>query len=176
MRTRLLLFLALALGSVGCDHATKQLAHESLAGAGAISLVGDVLRFELAANPGAFMNMGSDLPPTLRSVLLIGGVPLLLAMVCGAFFRAGIGSLAALAGLALITGGGLGNWLDRVLHGGAVTDFVSIGLPGLRTGVFNLADVVIIVGLLLFAFSARPGDDPINGSPDSSVGQAASPS
>ena len=175
MRTRLLLFLVLALGSVGCDHATKRMAHDALAGVGAISLVGEMVRFELVANPGAFMSMGSDLPPALRSVLLIGGVPVLLALVCGAFFRAGVGSLAALAGLALITGGGAGNWLDRVLHGGAATDFVSIGLPGLRTGVFNLADVVIIAGLLLFAFSTRSGDDPTNGSPDSSAGQAVSP-
>ncbi|MCP3985281.1 MAG: signal peptidase II [bacterium] len=158
-RTRIFLFLVLVIGSVGCDHATKQIAHDALSGTAPISLAGDLLRFELAANTGAFMSMGAELPPTVRSVLLIGGVPLLLALVCTAAFRMGPGMLVALAGLALITGGGLANWLDRVLHGGAVTDFVSLGIPGLRTGIFNLADVAIIAGFLLYAFSSRNSDE-----------------
>lgn len=166
MGIRLLLFLILALGTVGCDHATKRLAHVALSGVGTISLVGDVVRLELTANPGASLSMGASLPPAVRNTLLIGGVPILLALVCGAFLRAGLGSLAELAGLALIVGGGLGNWLDRVLHGGVVTDFVSIGLPGLRTGIFNLADFVIFFGLALFAFSARSGGNPKHRAPD----------
>ncbi|HET9227116.1 MAG TPA: signal peptidase II [Thermoanaerobaculia bacterium] len=31
-------------------------------------------------------------------------------------------------------------------------DFVSVGLGGLRTGIFNLADVAITTGVLLVAF------------------------
>ncbi|MBW2241493.1 MAG: signal peptidase II [Deltaproteobacteria bacterium] len=156
-RTRLLFFLLLVVGSVGCDHATKHLAHEALAGVAPISLIGNLVRLELAANPGAFLSLGAELPPVVRSVLLVGGVPILLALVCAAAFRTGLASPAAFAGLALITGGGLANWLDRILHGGAVTDFVSLGLPGLRTGIFNLADVVIVAGFLLFAFQRRVG-------------------
>lgn len=49
----------------------------------------------------------------------------------------------------MIVGGGLANWLDRMLHDGAVTDFVSLGLGPLRTGIFNVADVAIVAGLLL---------------------------
>ncbi|MCP5055646.1 MAG: signal peptidase II [bacterium] len=158
-RSRSLLFMLLILGSVGCDHATKQLAHEALSGTAPISLIGDVVRLELAANPGAFLSLGAELPPAVRSVLLVGGVPILLALVCIAAFRMGLASPAAFAGLALITGGGLANWLDRILRGGAVTDFVSLGLPGLRTGIFNLADVVIVAGFLLFAFQPRDHRD-----------------
>ena len=52
-------------------------------------------------------------------------------------------------------GGGLGNWLDRVMHDGAVTDFVSLGLGGLRTGIFNVADLAVVAGTLLLVASAR---------------------
>lgn len=154
-KTRLLLFLALAFGSVGCDHATKQLAQEALSGSAPISLIGDAVRLELAHNPGAFLSLGADMSPALRKMLLIGGVPVLLLLVCGLALRGGHLPPPALAGLALITGGGLANWLDRVLHDGTVTDFVSIGVAGLRTGVFNVADVAIVGGFLLFVWAGR---------------------
>jgi signal peptidase II len=51
--------------------------------------------------------------------------------------------------LALLCGGGLANWLDRLLNGGAVTDFVSFGVGWLRTGIFNVADVAIMAGAAL---------------------------
>jgi signal peptidase II len=51
-----------------------------------------------------------------------------------------------------VTGGGLSNLLDRILHHGGVTDFVILGSGGLRTGIFNLADVAIFLGSVLFGF------------------------
>ena len=62
----------------------------------------------------------------------------------------------------IVCGGGLANWLDRLLHQGAVTDFVSLGVGPLRTGIFNLADVVVVggVALLLLSLRAGPGDPP----------------
>jgi glycogen debranching enzyme len=42
------------------------------------------------------------------------------------------------------------DWLDRVRDDGAVTDFVSLGLGQLRTGIFNVADLAIVAGLLVF--------------------------
>jgi len=45
----------------------------------------------------------------------------------------------------------VGNLIDRVIYGGAVVDFVSVGLGGLRTGIFNLADVAITTGVVLVA-------------------------
>jgi signal peptidase II len=45
-----------------------------------------------------------------------------------------------------------------VIDDGAVTDFVSLGVGGLRTGIFNLADIAIVLGLLLFL---RAGATPV---------------
>ena len=44
-------------------------------------------------------------------------------------------------------GGGIGNIYDRILHG-SVTDFLYIDLGGVfHTGVFNVADLCITVGI-----------------------------
>jgi signal peptidase II len=141
-------FGGVALASIGCDHASKQLAQQALE-AGGVSWAGGALRFELAFNPGAFMSLGASLPPVLREALLLVGVPLLLAGFCTVLLRdQALRSRESLS-LGLIVGGGLANWLDRILHSGTVTDFVSLGLGPLRTGIFNLADVAIVAGLLL---------------------------
>jgi signal peptidase II len=79
--------------------------------------------------------------------------------------------LAALAGYALfskkldlfqvgsyslIASGGFSNWIDRARFDGVVVDFMNMGLGPVRTGVFNVADIAILVGIgLLFVHSSR---------------------
>ena len=53
-------------------------------------------------------------------------------------------------GFALILGGGLGNFYDRIFRDGAVVDFLNIGFGSfLRTAIFNVADIAITCGLVL---------------------------
>lgn len=158
-RSRALVFAAVLLFAAGCDQATKQLAIDRLAGAPPVSLAGDVVRFELAANPGGFLSLGTGLPPAVRRIVFVALVPAFVLLACALVLRSRSVSALAMAGLGLLVGGGLGNWLDRVLNGGAVTDFVSIGLGGLRTGIFNVADLAVVAGVLLLAcvrFEGRP--------------------
>jgi signal peptidase II len=154
---RALLFAAILLVAGGCDHASKRIAQVALAEAGVVSLAAGVVQLELVANHGAFLSLGRELPLPLRRLVLLVLPPLLLALVCASFLRLRGASTRSLVGLACVAGGGLANWLDRLLHGGAVTDFVSLGVGPLRTGVFNLADVVIFAGLgvLLLAAGRR---------------------
>jgi signal peptidase II len=156
-RCQVLIFLALLLVPVGCDHLAKQIAYGALAGSPGVSLAADTLRFELTSNPGAFLSLGAGLPAGLRHVIFVGLIPLLLAVICAVALRSGFSSGWSLLGLAFVVGGGLANWLDRLQHGGAVTDFVSLGLGPFRTGVFNLADVSIVAGAaLLLLISLKP--------------------
>jgi len=133
-----------------------------LDGGPAISLLGDALRFELARNAGAFLSAGALLPEAVRAALFVVVAPIGLALFCAAALATGFAAGRALPGLALLAGGGLANWLDRLAHGGAVTDFVSLGVGPLRTGIFNVADVCIVAGVawLLAAevARARPAD------------------
>jgi signal peptidase II len=149
VKRRVLGFGFILFACVGCDHAVKQVAVELLSGAGVVSWLGGAVRFQLVTNPGAFLSLGAGLPEPIRELLLIGMVPLVLGAVGWLVLRAPSVSRAQIAALGLIAGGGLANWLDRVVDDGAVTDFVSLGLGSLRTGIFNVADVAIVLGLLL---------------------------
>jgi signal peptidase II len=141
-----ILFLFLAT-CVGCDQAAKLMATEHLSDAQPISFLNGLVRFEYAENSGAFLSLGSRLPPSARFLLLevMVGALLLFGLFVTVFSNRM--SLRQKAVLALAMGGGLGNLIDRVLHG-AVVDFVSLGIGPLRTGIFNLADVAITVGMI----------------------------
>lgn len=151
MRRSLLFFIAVLVFAAGCDQATKQLAIDRLAGAPPVSLAGDAVRFELAANPGGFLSLGARLPLTARRVVFLALVPALVLLAAVLALRSRGLSAHAVAGLGLMAGGGFGNWIDRAVHAGVVTDFVSLGCGGLRTGIFNAADVAIVAGALLLA-------------------------
>src|SRR5262245_35921199 len=154
-RFRVLLFASVLLGSAGCDHLTKQLAGDLLADSAAISFAADTVRFQLAHNAGGFLSLGTDLPPGARSVVFIGIVPLGL-LACVLVLRGATLSGWQAVGLGLIAGGGVANWLDRVAHGGAVTDFVSLSLGPFRSGIFNVADLSVVAGGIVLALATRP--------------------
>jgi signal peptidase II len=170
VRSARLLFFALPLvACLGCDQATKQLAAHALAGSPGLSLAADAVRFELFSNPGGFLSLGARLPEALRHGLFVFGVPLLLAGVCAGLL-AGNAPRRRLLGAALLAGGGLGNWLDRLLHDGAVTDFVSVGFGSLRSGVFNVADVAVGLGILLVLWAGERPSAPAGEPPAATPG------
>jgi len=79
--------------------------------------------------------------------LLVALLAVISAVVAVAMWRT-TSSLAAL-GFALILGGALGNLRDRVLHDGAVFDFLALHLGGLPLFVCNLPDIFISAGAVL---------------------------
>lgn len=155
----LLAFAAVLVLALGCDQAAKQVAVGQLAASPPISLAGDVVRFELAANPGGFLGLGRGLPDGVRGLVFTALVPAVLALLCALALRSRV-SLRFAVALGLVAGGGLGNWLDRLRHDGAVTDFVSLGVGGLRTGIFNLADLAVIAGVVLLVFAGAGPERP----------------
>jgi signal peptidase II len=61
------------------------------------------------------------------------------------------------AAVALLFAGGVGNLIDRITSGGSVVDFINLGIGSVRTGIFNVADVAITVGvLILLSAASRP--------------------
>ena len=58
----------------------------------------------------------------------------------------------ALVGLALYFAGGASNLVDRVMRG-SVIDFLNVGVGPLRTGIFNVADMAILLGVGIFVFT-----------------------
>jgi len=147
--------LAIALGCVGCDQATKRLAAEHLPREHAVSLAHDLVRLQLVENRGAFLGLGDGLSGGLRRLLLVYGVGACLAALGVALVGGRSRSRGALIAGSVILGGGLGNLLDRVTRAGHVVDFVSCGFGPVRTGIFNLADVAILAGVFVLVWRSR---------------------
>jgi len=146
---RICLIGILLLSTIGCDQLTKKVAKAELISSAPISLLNDLIRFEYAENPGAFLSIGENLPSPillLFSSLLVGAVILLLVKL--SIQKRNV-KLTALIGLSLLAGGSLGNLTDRVLHNGVVVDFMSVGIGRVRSGIFNLADIAILIGVFV---------------------------
>ena len=147
------LALILMLTTIGCDHVTKHIAVQQLAGTPGRSYFNDTLRLEYAENPGAFLSLGSTLPNWARNGLLIvgAGIGLIAVAVAALKFRwRGL----PFFGASLFVAGGISNLLDR-LATGSVVDFVNVGLGSLRTGVFNVADIALLIGVVMMVFRGR---------------------
>jgi signal peptidase II len=153
--TRILAALLLVLSCIGCDQVTKRVAQDRLRDEGRISLLSDTIRIEYMENEGAFLGLASDATPRTRFVLLTVVTGALLAVVaCMLVRRKPMDAVAATA-LALVLGGGLGNWIDRIAREGRVVDFLNVGLGSVRTGIFNVADMAITAGVLLLFLGGR---------------------
>lgn len=166
-RRRLMLVLLVTLGTVGCDQGTKQMAVSHLRGAPSVAYLGGLFELRYAENAGGFLSFGASIPDGLRFALFTVGVAFfLLAMLVVAVMSRKLAVWDTLALLALAAGGA-SNWIDRVMNDGRVVDFMVLQAGPLRTGVFNVADVVIMAAIPMWLFSARgPRETGAGESPD----------
>jgi len=138
--------LLVVAGTIGCDQVSKRVAATYLADTGRHSYLGDVVRLEYTENVGAFLSLGAGLSPGVRTVLFsIGGAILVIVCVVAAIRHHGpTGQRLALW---LMAAGGASNLIDRFTRG-RVIDFMNVGLGPLRTGIFNVADMALMAGLI----------------------------
>lgn len=146
---RIVLTVIVLISCVGCDQASKSVAHSLLSETEAWSFWGDVVRLQVAHNHGAFLGLGSSFPEVLRDGLFSLGIAGMLIALLGYILFSKSASPASILAYALLLAGGLGNLIDRLMYGGYVVDFINIGIGPLRTGVFNVADVVVVAGALM---------------------------
>jgi len=139
-----IVLIAAALGTIACDRVTKHVAETALEGLPHRSYLADIVRLAYVENPGGFLSLGANLPPAARTVLFTAATGLTLATLALLAVRRHWHSWSAL-GLTLFLAGGCSNWIDRVIRG-SVVDFLNVGVGPLRTGVFNVADVAIMIG------------------------------
>jgi signal peptidase II len=147
--------VVLILGAcVGCDQLTKHVAQSRLKGEPMHSFCGDLFRLQYAENPGAFLGLGGRLPVEMRSAVLIAINALIALGLVGAIMLGWRMTPVRLAGCALLLAGAVGNLIDRLRCDGLVIDFMNLGVGGLRSGIFNVADMAIMAGALLLALRA----------------------
>ena len=122
-------------------------------------IIGDVVRFTLAYNPGAAFSMYLG----TYSRVIFGGFALCALYVLWRLYRmtgtgARDGDAMRILALGLAWGGAAGNLIDRFRSPDGVVDFIDIGVRGVRFWTFNVADSAVTVGALLLAWSLSRED------------------
>jgi signal peptidase II len=145
--------LLFVLAAVGLDQGTKHAARTALSGKPPVFLVDRVLVLRYVENEGAFLSLGSSLPRQMRTVIFIAFPVVVLGGMVAYLLRKGGIPWGTVVGFSLIVGGGAGNLIDRLLRDGRVGDFIMLGIGGVRTGVFNFADLAVLTGCIFLLFS-----------------------
>ena len=152
MNIRILIICLVSFLCIGCDQSTKMLASEYLSKGSMSSYLGDTLRIGYTENTGAFLGLGSNLPENIRYALFVVLVGVFLVGLLVYMLKSSKQSQCSIIGFSLIFSGGLSNLYDRFINNGAVIDFMNIGIGSLRTGVFNIADMAIMLGAFMVIF------------------------
>ena len=133
------------------DLATKMLVVRHLPGHGPVHLVGDLLKLELARNPGAAFSTGTSHTAIISVIAIVAAEVVV-------WFIAKLRSMGWAFALGLLLAGILGNLSDRLFRSpgpfrGHVVDFIA--LP--HWPVFNVADMCINVAAVLILILAVRG-------------------
>ncbi len=134
--------------NLGCDQISKTIIRKEVNHYEIINLVGNWFTITKVENTGAFLSAGSSLPYFVRLIVLSVIPVIFLAYGFNMLMVRREMSNLLIAGWCFVIGGGIGNLYDRIIHG-SVTDFMHINLGLFQTGIFNLADVSIMCGMLL---------------------------
>lgn len=145
------LILIIVLITVSCDQISKEITRQKVDPKAFIPIIKNHLILTNVENTGAMLGFGQDFPPLLKRFLLQALPMLLLLILLYRIMSKPNLNLLVIIAFALVIGGGLGNLIDRIAYG-SVTDFFQIRLGFFRTGIFNIADVAVTLGLFMFIF------------------------
>jgi signal peptidase II len=145
---RLIVLLIPGLLATVLDRLTKIWAVNTLKEQPMKSYLNDIFRLVYAENTGAFLSLGSGMNDNLRYWVLAVVPVLVLLYIFFHVLTAKNLHIVQQAAFGFILGGGLSNIYDRIMEG-RVVDFMNMGFGTLRTGIFNVADMSIMLGLFL---------------------------
>ena len=135
--------------SIILDQLSKILIRNNVEQYSDIKLVGEYFILTNVENSGAFLGMGSDFSPIMKSIFLVILPIVILTCIIIYVYRDKEIDKISLIGFSIIIGGGIGNIFDRIIYG-SVTDFLFIDLGGIfKTGIFNIADLAVTTGMIL---------------------------
>lgn len=141
----------LVLLNIGCDQISKKIVRKNVADTAYIEVIENHFILTKVENTGAMMGFGQNLSPTLKIIFLQAIPVIVLLVLLFRMLRKSEMDKWIILAFACVIGGGIGNLIDRIAHG-SVTDFFLIKLGFLKTGIFNMADVSVTVGVLLLFF------------------------
>jgi len=150
---RILAILFILGINIGCDQVSKSIVRSKLDENSRVSFLNDHVHLFKVENTGAFLSFGNSLSSSMKMVFL--NLLPLAVVIFGLIFILSKPTLNRfmVLGLIMVVGGGIGNLYDRIIHG-SVTDFMHINFGLFQTGIFNVADVSIMIGLLIILIQA----------------------
>ncbi|WP_243470892.1 signal peptidase II [Winogradskyella sp. MH6] len=139
--------------NIAIDQITKVIVRANIEIREVIELIGNKFILTNVYNKGAFLGMGSDMNPTLRTIFLLILPAIVLTYVIYYIIKTKELDRLSLIAFCCIIGGGIANVFDRIVFG-KVTDFFFIDLGGVfKTGIFNVADISVTTGMIMLLFS-----------------------
>jgi signal peptidase II len=143
----------LIIANLALDQITKLLVRIYVKEHEQIVLIKNRFLLTRVENDGAFLSFGSDLPNFVKLTLL--NILPIAVLGYGLWYVFRYRNLSRISQFAItcLLGGGIGNIFDRMVYG-SVTDFFFMDFYLFRTGVFNVADMSIMLGIGLMVFQA----------------------
>ena len=146
---RLPRFITLVAGIVLVDQFTKMLAVDQLSPAYVPHpVIGDAVRLTLVYNPGAAF--GLHLGPWSRWIFT-ALTAVALVVLWRMYRSSGPQDRVKATALAMVSGGAIGNLVDRLRSSRGVVDFLDVGVAAWRWPTFNVADIAVSCGAVLLA-------------------------
>ncbi|HWP70155.1 MAG TPA: signal peptidase II [Gemmatimonadaceae bacterium] len=110
---------------------------------------GEVVRLTLVYNRGAAF--GLHLGQYSRWIFL--GLTIAALVILAQLYRQTTArDIARTLAIALVSGGAIGNLIDRIRGPQGVVDFIDIGIGDMRWPTFNVADMAVSTGAILLAY------------------------
>ncbi|WP_299110749.1 signal peptidase II [uncultured Winogradskyella sp.] len=141
--------------NIAIDQITKVIVRNNMiqGARGQIDVIKDYFQLIWVENKGAFLGMGSDINPTLRLIFLLILPTIVLLYVIYYIIKTKELDRLSLIAFCCIIGGGIANVFDRIVFG-EVTDFFFIKITEtIKTGIFNVADLSVTIGMIMLLFS-----------------------
>jgi signal peptidase II len=135
------------------DQVTKGIARHYLTDIPAVHLLQGLIQLSYIENHNGFLGYLTVIPEPYRFLLLTAGVSIILCAAAMYLIKSLYLSRKQRVASSFILAGGSANLVDRILNDGGVIDFMSIGFTFFRTGIFNLADILILSGSFYLGYS-----------------------
>ena len=148
--SKALIYGGIVGASVALDVLTKYVVQNTLVLYRPVPVWGDFFRLTYIYNRGAAF--GLHVGGYSRYVFI--ALTVVAVVVLFAWFRTTPAyDRLRLYAIASVTGGAIGNLIDRVRSERGVVDFLDFGFGNVRWPVFNVADIAVTTGALLLAYS-----------------------
>jgi signal peptidase II len=149
-RRKLVLYGTVVGGVIALDQVTKFVVERSLRLYDPVPVWGEFFRLTYIFNRGAAFGLHlGDASRWIFTGLAAVAVVVLWFMYRGTPWT----DRLRLFAIASVTGGAIGNLIDRVRSSRGVVDFLDFGVGDVRWPVFNVADIAVTCGALMLAFS-----------------------